>query len=660
LARVPIRRLAARTISLEPRPALKTRAFNLIGIREGTFISMATTERTGSPGRRVETLDHVVIRFAGDSGDGMQVTGNQFSSTSAAVGNDIATFPDFPAEIRAPAGTLPGVSGFQINFASSDIFTPGDAPDVLVAMNPAALKVNLGDLKRGGILIVNRDAFGKKDLDKAGYATNPLEDGSLDGFRLFQVDLSRLTKTALESTGLTSREVERCKNFFALGLTYWLYGRPLEHTIKYIQDYFAKKPQYVEANTLALKAGYTFGEATEIFQVTYEVPAAKLAPGKYRNIAGNSALALGAIAAANRAGVNLFLGSYPITPASDILHEMSKYLNYGVITMQAEDEIAAVTAAIGASFGGALGMTTTSGPGVALKTEAIGLATMVELPLLICNIQRGGPSTGLPTKTEQADLFQALFGRNSEAPVPVIAAQSPSDCFLAAYEAARIALKYMTPVFLLSDGYLANGSEPWKLPDVKSLPEMMTHYRTDPNGYMPYMRDASTYARPWVVPGTEGMMHRIGGLEKADGTGNVSYDPLNHEKMVRIRAQKVAAVVQDVPDVEVVGAQSGDLLLVGWGSTYGSITGALRRLGREGASVGHAHLRWLNPLPRNLGDVLKRFKRVVVPEMNMGQLTFVLRGRYLVDALCLSKVQGRPFTESEIIQKAHEVLGEMK
>ncbi|MFN0149131.1 MAG: 2-oxoacid:acceptor oxidoreductase subunit alpha [bacterium] len=622
---------------------------------------MSTTERkSSSPERRIEKLDHVVIRFAGDSGDGMQVTGNQFSSTSAAVGNDIATFPDFPAEIRAPAGTLPGVSGFQINFASSDIFTPGDAPDVLVAMNPAALKVNLGDLKRGGIIIANRDAFEKKDLDKAGYASNPLDDGALEGYRLFQVDLSRLTKVALESTGLTSREVERCKNFFALGLTYWLYGRPLDHSIRYIEAYFAKKPQYVEANVLALKAGYTYGEATEVFQTTYEVPPAKLVPGKYRNIAGNSALTLGAITAANHAGVKLFLGSYPITPASDILHEMSKYLNYGVITFQAEDEIAAVASAIGASFGGSLGMTTTSGPGVALKTEAIGLATMVELPLLIANIQRGGPSTGLPTKTEQADLFQALFGRNSEAPIPVIAAQSPSDCFLAAYEAARIALKYMTPVFILSDGYLANGSEPWLLPDLSKLPKMVTRFRTDPNGFQPYDRDPATYARPWAVPGTPGMQHRIGGLEKEDGSGNVNYDPLNHEKMVRLRAQKVASVVQDVPDVEVMGAQSGDLLLVGWGSTYGSITGALRRLRAEDRSVGHVHLRWLNPLPKNLGDVLKRFKRIIVPEMNLGQLTFVLRGRFLVDALCLSKVQGRPFTEIEIIEKAHEVLGEMK
>jgi len=621
---------------------------------------MATTEKTSSPQRRVEKLDHVVIRFAGDSGDGMQVTGNQFSSTSAAVGNDIATFPDFPAEIRAPAGTLPGVSGFQINFASSDIFTPGDAPDVLVAMNPAALKVNLGDLKRGGIIIVNRDAFEKKDLDKAGYAANPLDDGSLDGYRVFQVDLSRLTKVALESTGLTSREVERCKNFFALGLSYWLYGRPLDHSIRYIESYFAKNPKYVEANLLALKAGYTYGEATEVFQVTYEVAPAKLAPGKYRNISGNSALALGAITAANHAGIQLFLGSYPITPASDILHEMSKYLNYGVITFQAEDEIAAITSAIGASFAGSLGMTTTSGPGVALKTEAIGLATMVELPLLIANIQRGGPSTGLPTKTEQADLFQALFGRNSEAPVPVIAAQSPSDCFLAAYEGIRVALKYMTPVFVLSDGYLANGSEPWLLPDLAKLPKITTRLTTDPNGYQPYERDAATYARPWAVPGTPGMAHRIGGLEKQDGSGNVNYDPLNHETMVRLRAQKVASVVQDVPDVTVAGAQSGELLLVGWGSTYGSITGALRRLRAENHSVGHVHLRWLNPLPKNLGDVLKRFKRVIVPEMNLGQLTFVLRGRYLVDALCLSKVQGRPFTEIEIIEKAHEVLGDTK
>jgi 2-oxoglutarate ferredoxin oxidoreductase subunit alpha len=621
---------------------------------------MATTERPSPTPRSVEKLDHVVIRFAGDSGDGMQVTGNQFSSTSAAVGNDIATLPDFPAEIRAPAGTLPGVSGFQVNFASSDIFTPGDAPDVLIAMNPAALKVNLPDLKRGGILIVNKDAFGKKDLDKAGYAVNPLEDGSLDGFRLYQVELSRLTKLALESTQLTPREVERCKNFYALGLAYWLYGRPLEPSLRYIEDKFKKTPQYAEANTLALKAGHLFGEVSEMFQTRYEVPPATLPPGTYRNIAGNTALALGAIAAANRAGIQLFLGSYPITPASDILHEMSRYINYGVITFQAEDEIAAITSAIGASFGGSLGMTTTSGPGVALKTEAIGLATMVELPLLICNIQRGGPSTGLPTKTEQADLFQALFGRNSETPVPVIAAQSPGDCFYAAYEAARIALKYMTPVFCLSDGYLANGSEPWLLPDLAKLPEMVTRVRTEPEGFLPYNREPGTYARDWALPGTAGLEHRIGGLEKQDGTGNVSYDPMNHEHMVRLRALKVASVVQDVPDCRVDGAESGELLFVGWGSTYGAITGAVRRLRAQGRSVGHAHLRWLNPLPKNLGDVLKRWKRVIVPEMNLGQLTFVLRGKYLVDAICLSKVQGRPFTEAEIIDKANEVLGEGK
>ncbi len=621
---------------------------------------MSTTEKTPAGTRRVETIDDVIIRFAGDSGDGMQITGGQFTATSAIVGNDIASFPDFPAEIRAPAGTLPGVSGFQLHFASSDIYTPGDAPDVLVAMNPAALKVNLGDLKRSGTIIVNKDAFAQKDLDKAGYKSNPLEDGSLAAYRVIALDLTRLTKTALESTGLSSREMERCKNFFSLGIMYWLYGRPLEPTLRFIKEQFKKNEKYVEANTLALKAGYTFGEATEVFQITYEVPPASLPPGEYRNINGNTALTLGAITAARNAGLELFLGSYPITPASDILHEMSRYVNYGVCTVQAEDEIAAVTSSLGAAFAGCLAMTTTSGPGVALKTEAIGLATMVELPLVIANIQRGGPSTGLPTKTEQADLFQALFGRNSEAPVPVIAAQTSGDCFYAMYEAARIALKYMTPVILLSDGYLANGSEPWLIPDLSKLAPMVVRKRTDAAGFHPYLRDPGTNARPWAVPGTPGLEHRIGGLEKEDGTGNVSYEPLNHEKMVRLRAQKVASVVQDVPDAEVFGRESGDLLFVGWGSTHGAITVATRHLIAEGHSVGHLHLRWLNPMPKNLGAVLKKWKRVVVPEMNLGQLSFVLRGKFLVDALSLSKVQGRPFTESEIVEKAHEVLGGLR
>jgi 2-oxoglutarate ferredoxin oxidoreductase subunit alpha len=629
-------------------------------ILEETPAPMSTTEKPRAKERRVERLDDVIIRFAGDSGDGMQVTGNQFTATSAVVGNDIATLPDFPAEIRAPAGTLPGVSGFQLHFASKDIFTPGDAPDVLVAMNPAALKVNLGDLKRNGTIIANRDAFGTKDLEKAGYKTNPLEDGSLDGYRVIALDLTRLTKTALESTGLSSREMERCKNFFSLGIMYWLYGRPLEPTLRFIEEQFGKNPKFVEANSLALKAGYTFGEATEVFQISYEVPPASLPPGEYRNISGNSALALGAITAARKAGLTLYLGSYPITPASDILHEMSRYINFNVCAVQAEDEIAAVASALGAAFGGALAMTTTSGPGVALKTEAIGLATMVELPLLVVNIQRGGPSTGLPTKTEQADLFQALFGRNAETPVPVIAAQTAGDCFHATFEAARVALKYMTPVIVLSDGYLANGSEPWRLPDLSKLPAIATRLRTEAAGFQPYARDLGTYARPWALPGTPGLEHRIGGLEKEDGSGNVSYDPLNHDKMVRLRAQKVASIVQDVPDVEVFGPPSGDLLLVGWGSTHGAITAAVRHLQAEGRSVGHAHLRWLNPLPKNLGAVLKSWKRVVVPEMNLGQLAFVLRGKYLVDALSLSKVQGRPFTEGEIVEKAHAVLGGLR
>jgi 2-oxoglutarate ferredoxin oxidoreductase subunit alpha len=610
--------------------------------------------------RKRETLEQAVIRFAGDSGDGMQITGSQFTNTAAMLGNDLATFPDFPAEIRAPAGTLPGVSGFQVNFSSRDVFTPGDAVDVLVAMNPAALATNLADLKAGGILIVNVDNFKEVDLKKAQAKTNPLEDHTLDGYRLFPVELTKLTRLALRDLGLDAKSMDRCKNFFALGMCYWLYNRPMDHTYKWLDEKFGSKPVLAEANKLAMKAGYAYCDATEAFQVRYEVPAAKLEPGVYRNISGNSALALGFVAAARKAGIPLFQGSYPITPASDILHELSMYKEFGVMTFQAEDEIAAVTSAIGAAYGGALAITTTSGPGMALKMEAIGLAIAVELPIVICNIQRGGPSTGLPTKTEQADLFQALFGRNSEAPIPVLAAATPGDCFWMALEASRIALKYMVPVIVLSDGYLANGAEPWKIPTLDELPEIPVRYRTEREGFMPYSRDPNTLARPWAVPGTPGLEHRIGGLEKQDVTGNINYEPLNHERMVRLRAAKVAAVVQDVPDAVPAGDPDGDLLLVGWGSTYGPITAALRAQRAKGRRIGHVHLRHLNPLPKNLGEVLTHYRKVVVPEMNMGQLLWVLRAKYLVDAEGLNKIQGKPFKQSEVEGKIEQVLGEIR
>ncbi len=615
---------------------------------------MATT---AAPPRRRETLDSAVIRFAGDSGDGMQITGSQFTNTTALFGNDLATFPDYPAEIRAPAGTLPGVSGFQVHFGAGDVYTPGDSVDALVAMNPAALKVNLSDLRPGGILIVNSDDFKDIDLRKAGVAASPLEDHSLDGYRLFAVELTRLTRAALAELGLDAKSMDRCKNFFALGMCYWLYNRSLEATQRWLDDKFRAKPVLAEANKRALLAGYAYCDATEAFQVTYEVPPAKLAPGVYRNLSGNTALALGFVAAAQRSGLTLFQGSYPITPASDILHELSMLKEFGVVTFQAEDEIAAIASAIGAAYGGHLAITTTSGPGMALKTEAIGLATMVELPLVIVDIQRGGPSTGLPTKTEQADLFQAMFGRNSEAPVPVVAASSPGDCFWVALEASRIALKYMVPVILLSDGYLANGAEPWRIPSVEDLPEMKVRFRTDPEGFRPYEREPHTLARPWALPGTPGLEHRVGGLEKADGTGNISYDPLNHERMVHLRAEKVEAIAADVPDVVPAGDPEGDLLIVGWGSTYGSITAALRAAREKGRRVGHVHLRHLNPLPRNLGEVLKRYRKVLVPELNLGQLHWILRAKYLVDTVSYAKVQGKPFKQSELEAKIDAVLG---
>ena len=607
--------------------------------------------------RKREVIDQAVIRFCGDSGDGMQITGSQFTNTVALYGNDLATLPDFPAEIRAPAGTLPGVSGFQVHFSSNDVYTPGDSVDALIAMNPAALKMNLSDLKKNGILIVNLNDFGETDLRKAQMTSNPLEDHSLDAYRLFPVELTRLTRAALKDLGLDAKSMDRCKNFFALGMCYWLYNRSMTPTLGWIEKKFGKKPELVRANHLAMQAGYSYCEATEAFQINYEIPPAKLSPGIYRNISGNVALALGFVAASQKAGIPLFLGSYPITPASDILHELSGYKDFGVITFQAEDEIAAVTSAIGAAYGGALGLTTTSGPGMALKTEAIGLAAMVELPLVICDIQRGGPSTGLPTKTEQADLLQALYGRNSEAPLPVLAPATPGDCFWIALEASRIAIKYMVPVIILSDGYLANGAEPWKIPQLADLPEIPVRFETNPEGFKPYRRNPETLARPWAIPGTPGLEHRVGGLEKQDVTGNVNYEPLNHEHMVRTRAAKVEAIVQEVPDAVPAGDQSGELLIVAWGSTQGPITAALKTERARGHRIGHVHLRHLNPLPKNLGEVLKRYDKVLVPEMNMGQLVMLLRAKYLVDAQGYNKIQGKPFKQSELERKIEEILG---
>ncbi|ATE57509.1 MULTISPECIES: 2-oxoacid:acceptor oxidoreductase subunit alpha [Actinosynnema] len=604
---------------------------------------------TGGP--EVRRLDRVVIRFAGDSGDGMQLTGDRFTSEAAAFGNDLATLPNFPAEIRAPQGTLPGVSSFQLHFADYDILTPGDRPDVLVAMNPAALKANIADLPVGGTLIVNTDEFSKRNLTKVGYPANPLEDGSLSSYQVHEVAMGTLTLGAVESTGLGKKDGERAKNMFALGLLSWMYHRPTEGTERFLREKFARKPDIAEANVLAFRAGWNYGETTESFAVTYEVAPAKLARGTYRQITGNTALAYGVVAAGQRSGLPVVLGTYPITPASDILHELSKHKEFGVTTLQAEDEIAGIGAALGASYGGALGVTSTSGPGIALKSETIGLAVMTELPLVVIDVQRGGPSTGLPTKTEQADLLQAMFGRNGESPVPVIAPLSPADCFDVALEAARIALEYRTPVLLLSDGAIANGSEPWLVPDVESLPDLSVAFATEPNApdgtFWPYLRDPETLARPWAVPGTPGLQHRIGGLEKADGTGNISYDPANHDHMVRLRQRKVDGI--RVPDV-VVDDPGGRarVLVVGWGSSYGPIGAAARRVRKQGLSVAHAHLRHLNPFPANLGEVLARYDRVVVPEMNLGQLALLLRARYLVDVVSHTKVQGLPFKAEEL------------
>jgi 2-oxoglutarate ferredoxin oxidoreductase subunit alpha len=610
-----------------------------------------------STSKPVEQLSQVIVRFAGDSGDGMQLTGSQFTSETALLGNDISTLPDFPAEIRAPAGSLPGVSGFQLHFADHDILTPGDAPNVLVAMNPAALKTNIKDLPKGGTLIVDADAFKERNLQKAGYAANPLEDGSLEEYQVHRVPLTTLTVGALkEIEGVTPREAERSKNMFALGLMSWLYGRPIEPTVDFLNAKFrAKRPEIADANIKALQAGYAFGETTETFAVTYEVKPAKLRPGTYRNITGNQALSMGLVAASKLSGLPLFLGAYPITPASSILEELAGYKQFGVRTFQAEDEIAAAGAAVGAAFGGMLGVTTSAGPGVVLKAETVGLAIQLELPLVICDIQRAGPSTGMPTKPEQGDLLMVLFGRNGESPVPVVAARSPSDCFDAAIEAARIALKYRTPVYLLSDAYLANGSEPWLLPTTEDLPDISTTFATEPNGedgaFLPYLRDEQTLARPWALPGTKGLEHRIGGLEKADRTGNISYDPENHDLMTRLRAQKVAGIAGDIPELE-VDDPDGDanVLVLGWGGTYGPIAAGVRRVRRAGSPVAHAHLRYLNPFPRNTGEVLRRYERVLIPEMNLGQLLKLVRAEFLVDAVGYNRVRGLPLRAAEVAE----------
>lgn len=616
----------------------------------------------GTPERDIQELDQVVIRFAGDSGDGMQLTGDQFTRTTALMGNDIATFPDFPAEIRAPAGTLPGVSAFQLRFSSFDIHTPGDAPDVLVAMNPAALKVHLPHLKKDGILLLNTASFKALDLKKAKYDVDPREDSTLEGYRVIEVDLTERTKEALASSPLDNRGKDRCKNMYALGILYWLFHREMEPTEKAIAKKFAKKPDVVEANLVAMKAGHAYAETTEIFQTAYKVAPAKLPAGTYRNIMGNQALCLGLVAASKQCGVPLFLGSYPITPASDVLHQLAGYKHHGVVTFQAEDEIAAVCAAIGASYTGQLGITSTSGPGVALKTEAMGLAIMAELPLVVLNIQRAGPSTGMPTKTQQADLLQAMYGRNGESPMVVIACSTPADAFEVGYEAIRIATKHMVPVMVLSDGYIANGSEPWRLPDVDALPAIDVQYA--PPGapgekFEPYRRDPVTLARPWAKPGTPGLVHRIGGLEKQDVTGNISYDPQNHQHMVDTRAAKVAKVADDLPPIEPLGAPTGDVLVLGWGSPRGAITAAVTRLRERGHAVSAAFLRHLNPLPNDLGDLMAGFRRVVLPELNKGQLAMMLRSKYLVDVQSYSQVNGQPFRSQDIEDYLANVLKEM-
>jgi len=603
-----------------------------------------------------EQLDEVTVRFAGDSGDGMQLTGTQFSDTTAIVGNDLSTLPDYPAEIRAPAGTLYGVSGFQLHFSSNDIHTPGDVPDVLVAMNPAALKKNIPELKRSGTIIVNTDSFDKKNLKLAGYQINPLEDGSLDGFKVMDIPITTLTFASLEDSNLSSKEKSRCKNFFALGLMYWLYNRPKDQTVDWIEAKFKTKPDIIDANEKALNAGYNFGDITERFTTRYTIEPAKLAPGIYRNISGNEATALGFVTASVKANLPLFLGSYPITPASEILQYLSKYKDFGVKTFQAEDEIAGIASAIGAAFGGNLAITTTSGPGLALKSEATGLAVITELPLVIVNVQRGGPSTGLPTKTEQADLFQSMYGRNGESPVAVVAAATPSDCFHMAIEASRLALTYMSPVILLTDGYLANGSEPWNIPSVDSIPEIPVEFHTDPETYHSYSRDENL-VRPWAVPGTPGLEHRIGGLEKANITGDVSYDPDNHFEMIKLREEKLQKMVSSIPDLEIEGDEDSDILVIGWGGTYGAIKESVIHTRKKGHKVAQAHFKYIHPFPKNTEEVLKRYKYVLLPEINMGQLAKILKSEFLLPIIQFNVVRGLPFRVGDIENKIIEVLG---
>jgi 2-oxoglutarate ferredoxin oxidoreductase subunit alpha len=616
-----------------------------------------STAAAPAPTKPRRILDRAVVRFAGDSGDGMQLTGEQFTTEAAWAGNDIATLPNFPAEIRAPAGTLFGVSSFQLQFGSRRVYTPGDRLDCLVAMNPAALKVHLSDLKEGGLLILNTSAFEKKNLDRAGYAANPLDDAALDQrYRTHKIDITRLTIDALTGLPLNAKEKDRCKNFFALGLVSWIYTRPIDPTLDWIKKRFTKNADVAEANTRALKAGYHFGETAEIFAECYGVEPAEMAPGVYRSMTGNRALAWGILAAAQRTGLPVVYGAYPITPASDVLHELSMHKRFHVRTFQAEDEIAAVGAIVGAAFGGAIGLCATSGPGLALKSEGIALAVMAELPIVVFDIQRGGPSTGLPTKTEQADLMQALYGRNSECPVVVIAPATPGDCFFIAYEAIRIAVKYMVPVIVLSDGYLANGAEPWLIPDPKNLPDIDVRFRTEPEGFHPYAREEATLARPWVRPGTPGLEHRIGGLEKQDVTGNVSYDPDNHDLMVRLRAEKVRRVAQEIPPTTINGPAGGDLLVVGWGGTYGTITAAVEEAQTTGKSVASIHIRHLCPLPPDLGQILRQYRRVLVPEINSGQLVRVLRAEYLVDAVGFNRVRGVPLATQDIVEAINQLV----
>ena len=610
----------------------------------------------------VEQIEEATILFAGDSGDGSQTICTQMTETTALIGNDVATLPDYPAEIQAPAGSLAGVSGFQLHFSSEQIHTPGDLCDVLVAMNPAALKVHLNKLKPNGILIVNIDNFARRNLRLAGYESDPITDGTLTKYQVFPVELTQLTRKALEATALTVREIDRCKNFFALGMILWLYNRPMEYTMKWIKVKYAKRPQYIEPNILALRAGNIYCEATEQFASSYDVKPADFEPGTYRNIEGNMATVLGLVAASHQSGLPLVYGSYPITPASDILHGLAQYRNFGVVTMQMEDEIAAVGVAIGASFSGALGVTGSSGPGLALKSEAINLAMIAELPLVVCNIQRAGPSTGMPTKTEQSDLLQMFYGRNGESPVPIIASSRPHDCFETIYEACRIAVKYRTPVIFLSDLYIGLGAEPWKIPQLSELPEIRPDFAVSAdtnNGFEPYLRDPETLARPWAKPGTAGLEHRIGGLEKSDVTGDVSYDAENHQRMVEIRAEKVARIADELPPTEVFGAQEGDLLLLGWGGTYGAIRTTAENYIASELPIAHVHLRHLNPFPKDLGNILQRFKKILIPELNSGQLLQLIRSTYLIDAIGLNKVQGQPFHVFELESKIDEILKEI-